>query len=61
MDDSMATTEQGRPLITFALFAYNQEKYIEEAVQGAFLQTYSPLEIILSDDGSTDRTFEIIY
>ena len=49
-----------RPLVTFALFAYNQEKYIREAVEGAFAQTYEPLEIILSDDCSTDRTFEII-
>ena len=49
-----------RPLITFALFAYNQEKFIEEAVLGVFYQTYSPLEIILSDDGSSDNTFEIM-
>lgn len=50
----------GRPLVTFAVFAYNQEKYIREAVEGAFSQTYSPLEIILSDDCSSDRTFEIM-
>lgn len=49
-----------RPLVTFALFAYNQEKYIREAVEGAFSQTYTPLEIILSDDCSSDGTFEII-
>ncbi len=49
-----------RPLVTFALFAYNQEKYIREAIEGAFAQTYEPLEIILSDDCSTDRTFEIM-
>jgi glycosyltransferase involved in cell wall biosynthesis len=49
-----------RPLVTFALFAYNQEKYIREAVAGALAQTYEPLEIILSDDCSTDRTFEIM-
>jgi len=49
-----------RPLVTFALFAYNQEKYIREAVEGAFAQTYSPLEIILSDDCSNDRTFTIM-
>ena len=48
------------PLVTFALFAYNQEKYIREAIEGAFSQTYEPLEIILSDDCSTDRTFEIM-
>ena len=44
-----------RPLVTFALFAYNQEQYIREAVEGAFSQTYEPLEIILSDDCSSDR------
>ena len=49
-----------KPLVTFALFAYNHEKYIREAVEGDLAQTYSPLEIILSDDCSTDRTFEII-
>ena len=49
-----------RPLVTFALFAYNQEKYIREAVEGAFSQTHEPLEIILSDDCSTDTTFEIM-
>ncbi|GHE76958.1 hypothetical protein GCM10019059_40180 [Camelimonas fluminis] len=49
-----------RPLVTFALFAYNQEKYIREAIEGAFSQSYEPLEIILSDDVSSDRTFEIM-
>lgn len=49
-----------RPLVSFALFGFNQEKFIREAVQGAFAQTYEPLEIILSDDCSTDRTFEIM-
>lgn len=48
------------PLITFVIFAYNQERFIREAVEGAFSQTYSPLEIIISDDCSSDRTFEII-
>lgn len=48
------------PLITFAIFAYNQEKYIQQAIDGAFSQTYSPLEIIISDDASTDSTAEII-
>jgi glycosyltransferase involved in cell wall biosynthesis len=55
-----AGSSEERPLITFALFAYNQEKYIREAVEGALAQTYSPLEIIFSDDCSSDRTFELI-
>lgn len=49
-----------KPLVTFALFAYNQEKFIREAVEGALAQDYEPLEIILSDDCSSDSTFEII-
>ena len=54
------TETTDRPLVTFALFAYNQEQYIREAVEGAFSQTYEPLEIILSDDCSSDRTFQIM-
>ncbi len=49
-----------RPLLTFLQLSYNQERFIREAVEGAFSQTYSPLEIVLSDDGSSDRTFEIM-
>ncbi|MDR3569104.1 MAG: glycosyltransferase [Syntrophobacteraceae bacterium] len=49
-----------RPLFTFALFAYNQEGFINDAVRGALSQTYSPLEIILSDDCSTDGTFAVM-
>lgn len=49
-----------QPLVSFILLAYNQESYIREAVAGAFSQTYSPLEIIMSDDGSSDRTFAIL-
>ena len=49
-----------RPLVSIALVAYNQEPYIRAAVRSAFAQTYSPLEIVLSDDCSQDRTFEIM-
>lgn len=46
-----------RPLVTIALFAYNQDLYIDQAIESVFAQTYSPLEIILSDDHSNDATF----
>lgn len=48
------------PLVTFALLAFNQEHFIREAIEAALSQTYSPLELYLSDDCSTDRTFEIM-
>lgn len=52
--------QQERPLVTFAVLAYQQEELVRQAIEAAFAQTYSPLEIILSDDGSGDRTFEVI-
>jgi glycosyltransferase involved in cell wall biosynthesis len=59
--DSLAhQTMAPNPLVTFLLLAYNQEQYIRTAVEGAFSQDYSPMEIILSDDCSKDRTFDII-
>ncbi|MEO8839728.1 MAG: glycosyltransferase [Herbaspirillum sp.] len=48
---------QEHPLVTLALFAYNQERYIHQAIEAAFAQTYSPLEVILTDDHSSDATF----
>lgn len=45
------------PLVTFAIFSYNQEKYIETAIQSALSQDYPNLEIIVSDDSSEDGTF----
>ncbi|MCA0197283.1 MAG: glycosyltransferase family 2 protein [Proteobacteria bacterium] len=53
-------SKEDKPLVTFALFAYNQEGYIREAVEGALSQDYPNLEIILSDDCSQDRTYELM-
>jgi hypothetical protein len=49
-----------RPLISYVIATYNQEPFIREAIEGAFAQTYQPLQIVISDDCSRDKTFEII-
>lgn len=51
---------EDRPLVTLALFTYNQQDFIAQAVAAALAQTYSPLEIIISDDCSQDETLSII-
>lgn len=56
----MDNINNDKPLVSFLVFAYNQEKYISDAVKGALSQTYSPMEIIISDDCSSDSTFSII-
>lgn len=48
------------PLVTIAVISYNQERYISETLDGCFAQTYSPLEILICDDCSQDRTVDII-
>jgi len=56
----MALSGQQRPLITILLLCYNQENFVAEALGGVLSQSYSPLEIIIFDDCSPDRTAEII-
>jgi glycosyltransferase involved in cell wall biosynthesis len=40
--------------------AYNVEAYLEEALESAFAQTYPAIQVIVVNDGSTDRTAEVI-
>lgn len=48
------------PLVSVIIPAYNCEKYIELAVRSIMTQTYKNLEILVTDDCSTDNTLEIL-
>ena len=45
------------PLVTVLLLAFNQQATVGAAIEGALQQTYANLEIVVSDDASTDDTF----
>lgn len=49
-----------RPLVTLGIVTYNHAHLIRDAVRGALRQTYAPLEIVISDDCSTDETTRVI-
>jgi glycosyltransferase involved in cell wall biosynthesis len=48
-----------KPLVSILIPAYNSERWIADTLRSAVLQTWPRKEIIVVDDGSTDRTLEI--
>ena len=49
-----------RPLVSILITAYNAENTIAYTLQSAIAQTWQRKEIIVVDDGSTDRTAEVV-
>jgi len=45
--------------VTIAIPFYNAEKFLLDAIKSVFVQTHNKWELILIDDGSTDKSLEI--
>lgn len=59
MADPVQERGGGKPIpVTFILTGYNQADLIDAAITGALEQDYPNLQIILTDDASTDATYE---
>ncbi len=48
------------PTVSVALITYNHERFIADAIRSVLGQTLSDLELVVVDDGSTDRTPEVV-
>jgi rhamnosyltransferase len=48
------------PLVSFVIRTKNEEVWLGSVLDKIYAQTYKPIEIIIVDSGSTDKTLEII-
>ncbi len=47
------------PAVSVIMPAYNVEAYIDAAIGSVRRQTFTDLEVVIVDDGSTDRTYKV--
>ncbi|MFO7684765.1 MAG: glycosyltransferase [Desulfobacterales bacterium] len=53
--------QSSKPLVTALICNYNYGRFVAEAIDSALAQTYSSLEVIVVDDGSTDDSHEVLH
>ena len=51
---------ENQPLVSVIMPVYNSEKYVSEAIESVCNQSYQDWELVIVDDGSTDKSISII-
>jgi glycosyltransferase involved in cell wall biosynthesis len=54
------TNNSSQPLVSVLIFNYNYGKYLKECIESVLNQTYQNIEIIISDNDSSDDSWDII-
>lgn len=57
--DMNGREQKNRPLVSIGMPVYNGERYIRQAIESLLAQTYSNLELVISDNASTDSTLDV--
>lgn len=55
----MKSANQNTPLVSIIVITYNSSKYVLETLESAKNQIYENIELIITDDASTDKTVQI--
>lgn len=58
--NSTGSSKLDTPLVSIIMGNYNYERFISQAIDSALNQTYKNIEVIVVDDGSTDKSRDII-
>lgn len=57
----MISVANNHPAVSVVLPVFNAERFLGEAIDSTLTQTFADLELIAVDDGSTDRSLEILH
>ncbi len=60
MEDTINDKKKWQPSVSLVMCTYNGEQFLKEQIDSILAQTYPLTEFLIFDDGSTDRTFEIL-
>ena len=55
----LCNMEEKMPLVSVAVITYNSSKYVLDTLESIKAQTYKNIELIISDDSSTDNTMQL--
>src|SRR5437899_5141022 len=52
--------DSGPARVSIVIVCYNQARYLPEAIHSALAQTLTDIEVLVVDDGSTDKTRDVV-